>query len=149
MRGLAQSTFPLGLVSVPGISLWVKIEKAVVFVVQIGVVVSDVGAHAFLRVKRALTPRLRTAYDMVHSYFSTTTTYKAVGQRPPRVFRSQMSVQAFSSTSLLLISVQNKQMCASSRDKYVCSCVRVLCHCCTGNYVRAPYLYCSYVQPKI
>jgi len=31
--------------------------------------------------------------------------YKAVGQRPPQVFRSQMSIQAFSPTSLLLIRV--------------------------------------------
>ena len=86
-------------------------KKAVVFVVQISVVVSVVGAHDFLRVKRAHTPRLRTAYDVIHSYRSTTIAYKAVGQRPPQVFLSQMSIQAFSPTSLLLISVQNKQIC--------------------------------------
>ena len=69
-RGVAQSAFSLDLVY--QVSLWVNRRKAVVFVVQISVVVTVVGAHVFLRVKCTHTPRLRTAYDMIHSYHSTT-----------------------------------------------------------------------------
>ena len=61
--------FPLGLVY--QLSLWVNRRKAVVFV-QISVVVSVVGKYVILRVKCTHTPRLRTAYDMIHSYYSTT-----------------------------------------------------------------------------
>ena len=39
---------------------------------RIRVVVSVVGTHVFPRVKCTHTPRLRTAYDMIHSYYSTT-----------------------------------------------------------------------------
>ena len=70
LRGVAHSAFPLGLVY--QLSLWVNRRKAVVFFVQISVVVSVVGTHVFLRVKCTHTPRLRTAYDMIHSYHSTT-----------------------------------------------------------------------------
>ena len=70
LRGAAHSAFPLGLVY--QLSLWVNRRKAVVFFVQISVVVSVVGTHVFLRVKCTHTPRLRTAYGMIHSYYSTT-----------------------------------------------------------------------------
>ena len=70
LRGVAHSAFPFGLVY--QLSPWVNRRKAVVFFVQISVVVSVVGTHVFLRVKCTHTPRLRTAYGMIHSYYSTT-----------------------------------------------------------------------------
>ena len=78
--------------SLPGISLWVNRRKTVVFVVQISVVVvSLMGAYVYLRVKCIHTPRVRTAYDMIHSYHSTTIRCNAVAQRRPEVFRSHVN----------------------------------------------------------
>ena len=96
---------PFPLVFVYQVSPWVYRRKAegtpsssypacdVVFVM---------GAHVFVRGKCTHRPRVRTAYDALvpldHNY-------NAVGQRRLQGFRSKLSTQAFSPTSLLLIIV--------------------------------------------
>ena len=158
--------------------------------------VSVAGAHVFLRVKCTHTSRLRTAYDMIHSYHFTTITYKDSANNLLRFFArnvvntsfladepaaQQCTKQtAFSATRLHLtwprelssMDFPHTLLCRSTRTD-ACTpspfvdpttpktkgerpqtatsiCVHVsyvfLCHCCTGNYVRAPCLYCGCSQ---
>ena len=91
------------------------------------------------------TPRVRTAYDQLvplHNY------YIAVGQRPPRDFRSQLSIQTISPTSLLLIRVYktNRFVChevppdVASSDLIHCPHTLLYCRTRTDGCRPSPFV---------